>query len=122
MKTFFNILQKCAHSTTIRYPDEPLKINTTNTINNPNANYNFITVCYTYNIVCKIYNEYIKSGKPTAISKSSYAKIKVFYDIENNKNNHLFLNNCFKPCPYLVNPISSNARAIGINPLSMYCE
>lgn len=107
MKTFFNILQKCAHSTTIRYPDEPLKINTTNTINKTNANYNFITVCYTYNIVCKIYNEYIKSGKPTAIAKS-YAKIKVFYDIENNKNNHLFLNNCNKN----ISDIFSKAQRI----------
>ena len=75
MKTFFNILQKCANSTTIRYPDEPLKLNTTNTnitnkntintINTINTNYDFIKVCYTYNIVCKIYNEYIKSNKPT---------------------------------------------------------
>jgi hypothetical protein len=109
MKTFFNILQKCAHSTTIRYPDEPLKlINTTNTTNTTNTNYNFIKVCYTYNIVCKIYNEYIKSGKPTTISKSSYAKIKVFYDIENNKNNRLyFFYNCLK-----ISDIFSQAQRI----------
>ena len=118
MKTFFNILQKCANSTTIRYPDEPLKLNTTNTnitnkntintINTINTNYDFIKVCYTYNIVCKIYNEYIKSNKPSIIAKSSHAKIKVFYDIENNNNDYLFLNNCKKH----ISDIFSKAQRI----------
>ena len=57
MKTFFNILQKCAHSTTVMYPDEPIrfdKFQLNQTHSKPNPKYDFIKACYVYNIVCKI--------------------------------------------------------------------
>jgi len=113
MKTFFNILQKCAHSTTITYPDEPLKIKI-DFINKPNTEYDFIKVCYVYNIVCKIYKEYnvlIKSKSNTKFipfKSEAAAKLKVFNIILNSDNSFLFLNS-YKD--YLVN-IFSKAQKI----------
>jgi hypothetical protein len=71
MRAFFYILQKCANSTTITYPDEPLRINTKTVIPNP-AKYDFMKVCYVYNIVCKIYNEFTLQQQKTYPIDSGY--------------------------------------------------
>uniref|UniRef100_A0A6C0I8N7 Uncharacterized protein n=1 Tax=viral metagenome TaxID=1070528 RepID=A0A6C0I8N7_9ZZZZ len=96
MKSFFNILQKCAHSTTITYPDEPLQINTKILPAKHNPNYDFIKVCYVYNIVCKIHKEYkttkLNSKPKPNIYKAANAKIKVFREIVKSKNSPMFLN------------------------------
>jgi len=118
MKTFFNILQKCAHSTTTTYPDEPLKfkidfINKTNNINKPNPEYDFIKVCYVYNIVCKIYKEYnilinsSSKSKYMPFKNEEIAKLKVFDIILNSDNSFIFLKS-YKD--YLVNIFSKAQR------------
>jgi len=118
MKTFFNILQKCAHSTTTTYPDEPLKfkidfINKTNNINKPNPEYDFIKVCYVYNIVCKIYKEYnilinsSSKSKYIPFKNEAIAKLKVFDIILNSDNSFIFLKS-YKD--YLVNIFSKAQR------------
>ena len=88
MKAFFNILQKCANSTAIFYPDKPIKtISTNQTSNNNNNNNNndFLKTCYIYNIICKIYKEYIKNFN------SVLAKMTVFHGIVNDIYPFLFL-------------------------------
>lgn len=100
MKTFFNILQKCAHSNTIMYPDEPVRF-TKNLLNQPtaksNTKYNFIKACYVYNIVCKIHKEYsniqeVSNKKSKPFYKSAIAKIKVFSEMVNSQNSFMYLN------------------------------
>ena len=102
MRAFFYILQKCANSTTITYPDEPLKFNLSITKKNTDTkdtndtkDYDFITVSYVYNIVCKIYKEFKALPKETkksnknkqTIKQFACAKIKVFSQIFYNDNN-----------------------------------
>ena len=94
MRAFFYILQKCANSTTITYPDEPLRINTKLGLDKP-AKYDFMKVCYVYNIVCKIYNEFTlqqqktkpKFQKQKSNKQFAWAKLKVFSQILYNDNN-----------------------------------
>ena len=102
MKTFFNILQKCAHSTTVMYPDEPIrfdKFQLNQTHSKPNPKYDFIKACYVYNIVCKIHKEYSniqgvynKNKSKNIIYNSAIAKIKVFSDMINSENSYMYLN------------------------------
>ena len=110
MRAFFYILQKCANSTTITYPDEPLRINTKTVIPKP-AKYDFMKVCYVYNIVCKIYNEFTlqqqktkpKFQKQKSNKQFASAKLKVFSQILNqgyndnkSKSNPSFFLNIYK--------------------------
>lgn len=110
MRAFFYILQKCANSTTITYPDEPLRINT-KTVIPKTAKYDFMKVCYVYNIVCKIYNEFTLQQKKTKpkfqkqMSNKQFisAKLKVFSQILNqgyndnkSKSNSSFFLNIYK--------------------------
>ena len=96
MRAFFYILQKCANSSTITYPDEPLKFNLLNKNTNNTKDYDFITVSYVYNIVCKIYKEFKALPKETkksnknkqTIKQFACAKIKVFSQIFYNQNNN----------------------------------
>lgn len=114
MRAFFYILQTCANSTTIRYPDESLKFDMDkitknadknadkNSSKNKQKDYDFIKVCYIYNIVCKIYKEFqeiqkIQKTKTKNKNKQvAYAKIKVFsqifYNVSNKVNPPFFLN------------------------------
>jgi hypothetical protein len=105
MRAFFYILQTCANSTTIRYPDEPLKFDmdkiTKNADKNKQKDYDFIKVCYVYNIVCKIYKEFQEIQKTKNKNKNknkqvAYAKLKVFsqifYNVNNQANPPFFLN------------------------------
>ena len=99
MKSFFNILQKCANSPIIKYPDdkssyvfsnhiwETNKTNSTIIKWNKNINNEIIKMndtyfisCYIYNIICKIYKEYkaILNKDKKTIFKFSSAKLKVF--------------------------------------------
>ena len=105
MRAFFYILQKCANSTTITYPDEPLRINTKLGLDKP-AKYDFMKVCYVYNIVCKIYNEFTlqqqktkpKFQKQKSNKQFAWAKLKVFSQIlyNDNKSNPSFFLNIYK--------------------------
>ena len=99
MKSFFNILQKCANSPIIKYPDDKSsyvfsnhiwdtnKTNSTIIKWNKNINNEIIKMndtyfisCYIYNIICKIYKEYkaILNKDKKTIFKFSSAKLKVF--------------------------------------------
>ena len=115
MRDFFYILQTCANSTTIRYPDEPLKFDmdkiTKKSDKNKQKDYDFIKVCYVYNIVCKIYKEFQEIQKTKNKNKNknkqvAYAKVKVFSQIVYNGNhsnrgsneaNPPFFLNSYKP-------------------------
>ena len=112
MRAFFYILQKCANSTTITYPDEPLKFNLSitkeNTDTNDTKDYDFIKVSYVYNIVCRIYKVFKeiqktkKSNKiKQAIKQFACAKIKVFSQIFYNDNNGNQCNNNSNPSFFL---------------------
>ena len=110
MRAFFYILQKCANSTTITYPDEPLKFNLSkkNTDTNDTKDYDFIKVSYVYNIVCKIYKEFQETQKTKktnknkqAIKQFACAKIKVFSQIFYNDNNGNQGNNNSNPSFFL---------------------
>jgi hypothetical protein len=113
MRAFFYILQTCANSTTIRYPDEPLKFDMDkitknadkNSSKNKQKDYDFIKVCYVYNIVCKIYKEFEEIQKTKNKNKNkqvAYAKVKVFSQIVYNGNHSNRGSNEVNP-PFFLN-------------------
>jgi len=98
MKTFFNILQRCANCPIIRYyDDKPFVFQNLDLVFNKNIDKNknieidkkeFIISCYIHNIVTCAYREcgYIMSGtKKILYYIPSFQKIRLFYRIATKK-------------------------------------